>query len=104
MTSMTAPLPLSADGDGCILAVHATPRARRNSIEGIETDAAGQQWLRIRTTAAPEDGKANKAIIGYLSKQWKTAASCFTLVSGGTSRYKRIRIAAPYHEIAECLK
>lgn len=100
---MSQALPLTPDADGCVLAVHATPRARKDAIEGIETDAAGQAWLRIRTTAAPEDGKANKAIIKHLSKQWKIAASCFTLVSGGTSRYKRIRIAAPYQEISECL-
>lgn len=100
---MTDTLPLTADGDGCILAVHATPRARKDAIETTETDAAGQLWLRVRVTAAPEDGKANKAVIKLLAKSWKIAPSCFRLVSGDAARHKRIRIDAPYQEIAECL-
>lgn len=100
---MTETLPLSADGNGCILAVHATPRAASNTIEGIEQDAASRLWLRVRVTAAPEDGKANKAIIKILAKKWKIAPSCFTVISGDSARYKRIRIDIPYNEICECL-
>lgn len=100
---MTETLPLTADGIGCILAVHATPRASKNAIEGIESDAASHLWLRVRVTAPPEDGKANKAIIKLLAKHWKIAPSCFTVISGDTARRKRIRIDAPYNEIYECL-
>lgn len=100
---MTDSLPLVPDGDACILALHVTPRASRNAVEGVERDAEGRPWLRVRVTTAPEDGKANKAVITLLSKHWKIPASCFTLASGETARYKRIRVAAPYHEIAACL-
>lgn len=101
---MTEALPLSDSQDGCILNIHVTPRAAQERIEGIETDAAGRIWLRVRVTAAPEDGKANKAVVKLLAKSWKIPASCFTVISGEAARYKRLRIDAPYQEIAECLK
>lgn len=101
---MTEILPLSAGKDGCILNIHATPRACRDAIDGIEADAAGRVWLRVRTTAVPEDGKANRAVVKLLAKSWKIPASCFTVISGEAARYKRVRIDAPYQEIAECLK
>ena len=100
---MTETLPLTADGTGCILAVHATPRASKNAIEGVEEDAASRLWLRVRVTTPPEDGKANKAIIKLLAKSWKIPPSCFTVISGDTARHKRIRIDVPYNEIYECL-
>lgn len=101
---MSETLPLSADKGGCILNIHATPRAAQERIDGIETDAAGRVWLRVRTTAAPEDGKANRAVVKLLAKSWKIPASCFTVINGEAARYKRVRINAPYQEIAECLK
>ena len=97
---MTEILPLTTDGAGCILAVHATPRASRNTIEGIETDAANRLWLRVRVTTAPEDGKANKAIIKLLAKSWEIAPSHFTVISGDTARFKRLKIEQTYEKIS----
>ena len=52
-----------AHAQGTILPVRAHPGARRNEIRG-EHDGA----LRVSVTAAPEKGKANKAIIELLAE------------------------------------
>jgi hypothetical protein len=48
--------------------------------------------LKIRVTAAPEKGKANKALIKLLAKETGIASGCFEVVSGATSRKKRLII------------
>lgn len=104
MTSTSTQFPLTQDGENTILSVHVQPKARKNAIEGVKADADGKLWLTIRITAVPEDGKANKAVIRLLSKTWRIPARAFSLLSGDTSRYKRIHIARPAYEIEEWLK
>ena len=101
---MTAHLPLTKTQGGCILAVHVTPKARKDWVDGVETDAAGKAWLRVRTTTPPEDGKATKAVVKMLAKQLKLPARALEVMSGDTSRYKRLHIPRDYEEIAACLK
>lgn len=50
------------------LRVRLTPSGGRDAIDGVETDAEGQAYVKARVTAVPEDGKANKALIALLSK------------------------------------
>lgn len=54
-------------------------------------DANGKEWLKVRLTAAPEDGKANEALLRLLAKEWKCPPSSLEIISGETSRYKIIR-------------
>lgn len=84
-----------------VIAVHAIPKSASNRIEGWECDAAGERWLKVRLTAAPEGGKANKALLILLAKQWKIPKSALSLVSGETSRYKRVKIAEGYNAPAD---
>ncbi|UTO28549.1 DUF167 domain-containing protein [Bartonella harrusi] len=78
------------DNHGVSLFVHLTPKAAVDRIIGIECRDDGKQYLVIRLRAVPEDGKANKALIQFLSKQWKIPSSCIFLKSGATSRYKQL--------------
>ena len=80
-----------------IIPIHAIPKSAANRVEGWVLDADGQRWLKVRITSAPEDGKANKALIAFLSKQWHIPKSALSLVSGETSRYKRLAVAKGYH-------
>jgi uncharacterized protein (TIGR00251 family) len=48
--------------------------------------------LKIRLTAAPVDGKANRALIKLLAKSFNISTSKVTILTGETSRHKRIRI------------
>lgn len=66
------------------------PRAGEDRIVGPVGD-----YLRIRLNAAPSDGKANKHLVKFLSGFFKVRQSDITLVSGHTSRKKRLCISSP---------
>ena len=75
-----------SDSD-CILTVRVVPRASRNTIVGLLGDS-----LKIRLQAPPVDGKANKALVGLLSKKLGVQRSRIKIDAGTASRDKRIRI------------
>ena len=62
------------------------PRARRNEV--VEQDGV----LRVRVTAAPANGAANRAVIALLAEAFGVAPSRVALVRGATSRDKVFRI------------
>jgi hypothetical protein len=71
--------------DGTILTLRVVPRASRNKVDGLLGDA-----LKIRLQAPPVEGKANKALTRFLSKSLKIPASHIQVISGETSRNKRV--------------
>ncbi len=71
--------------------IHAVPKSPRNAVEGWVEDAAGRRWLKVRICAAPEDGKANKSLLKFLAKEWGVPPASLSIVSGETSRYKRVQ-------------
>ena len=64
------------------------PRAGRTTIAGIRGNA-----LAIRLAAAPVDGAANEALIAFLADTFDRPRRDITIVSGHTSRDKRVAIA-----------
>ncbi|WP_455467003.1 DUF167 domain-containing protein [Bartonella sp. B39] len=92
------------DTNGLNLFVHLTPKASIDQIMGIECRDDGKQYLIIRLRAVPEDGKANKALIQFLAKQWKIPSSCITLKSGATSRYKQLYFSEYLEELRGILQ
>lgn len=77
-----------------IIALHVTPKSARNEIIGWIRDASGGEMLKLRLNATPEDGKANAALLKFLAGEWKVAASSLTLVSGASSRHKRLNLGS----------
>ncbi len=77
---------------GTILPVRAQPGARRNEIRGQHNG-----MLKACVTQAPEKGKANKALIALLSKEFSLRKSQIELIAGETSHQKQflIRDVAP---------
>ena len=73
--------------EDCVLSIKIVPNASSTEIVGWLGDA-----LKIRVQAIPEDGKANKALIKFLSKQLKCDQKYIELESGEFSPQKRIRI------------
>jgi uncharacterized protein (TIGR00251 family) len=71
---------------GAEFACRVTPRAGHDS---IDRDGA---VIRVRVTAAPEDGKANKAVLKLLAKALGVPASALELMRGQTARDKIIRL------------
>lgn len=78
--------------DGVRLRLRVTPRAARNAIAGIVAEADGGAALKVTVTAAPEDGKANAAVVKLLAKAWKVPKSSIRIVSGQTDRRKGIAV------------
>ena len=72
---------------GTVLAVRAQPNARKNGVLGERGGA-----LRVGVTAAPEQGKANAAIAGVLTRALRCRASQVVLLAGQTAREKRFLI------------
>ncbi len=70
-----------------IVKVKITPNAGSNSIEGMEGDC-----LRVRIAAPPDKNKANDALIAFLAKEWKVPKSRIRILSGHSSRIKRLEI------------
>jgi uncharacterized protein len=79
--------PIEEDIEGVLLNVLAFPKSRRNEIAGVR----GGRFL-TRVTAAPEDGKANFAIVKLLADTLGIAASGITLIYGPTAREKSFYI------------
>ena len=78
--------------DGVRLRLKVRPQARRAGIEGVVADRDGEA-LSVSVTAAPEDGKANAAVIALLAKALGTAKSALSVTQGATSRRKTIHVA-----------
>ena len=74
---------------GLLLDVKATPKAARDEIAGIRNGA-----LLVKTTAPPDKGKANTAIIALLAKTIGIPKSALELVSGDPDRNKVFRLAS----------
>lgn len=72
--------------DGIIINLKISPNASKNMIVFEETG------LKVKITAQPIDGKANKALIEILSKQFKVPKTYFEIVKGETSKEKTILI------------
>jgi uncharacterized protein (TIGR00251 family) len=78
--------PGSSD-DGELLAVRVMPRARQDEIAGMREGV-----LLVRTTAPPQDGRANAAVLRLIAKRLGIARTRVVLVAGARSREKLLRI------------
>jgi len=84
--------PWQAFPDHVRLSVRLTPNGGRDAIDGLEAGSDGECYLKARVSAAPEKGKANKALIVLLAKSLSIPKSSLSLVSGDTARKKILRI------------
>lgn len=73
---------------GAVLTLRIIPRAAKNAIQGVHGAA-----LKIRLCAPPVDGAANAALIDFLSDTLSLPRARIQLLSGHTSRTKRILLS-----------
>ncbi len=71
-----------------ILHVEAKPNAHKNDYEIINKNS-----LRIRIKAPPVEGKANEAIVAYLSEILHIPKSKIVLLKGAAAKYKQFEVA-----------
>jgi uncharacterized protein (TIGR00251 family) len=90
--------------DGLLVTVRLTPKAGRNSIDGIVHLTDGRSVLKVRVSAAPSDGEANGALTRLLAQTLRVAPRDITLVGGATSRLKRMLIKGDARTVAAALE
>jgi uncharacterized protein (TIGR00251 family) len=77
-------------GQDLLLFCHLQPGASKNEFCGLHGDR-----LKIRIKAPPVDGKANAAIIDFLSKEFAVPKSHIKIEQGELGRQKNIRVESP---------
>jgi uncharacterized protein (TIGR00251 family) len=73
---------------GAALAVRVIPRAKQNKIVEISSDGT----VKIRLTAPPVGGKANRALIELLAGVLDVPAARIEIIAGETGRNKLVSI------------
>jgi hypothetical protein len=73
-----------------VVAVRVQPRGSRSEIQGVKDGR-----LRIKTTAPPADGRANKDVIRQLASEFGVPPSRIALKSGASQRNKTFEISTP---------
>lgn len=80
---------LSTRGDGSVvLKIHVQPRATQNRITGLQDGA-----LKLRLSAPPVDGKANRAVLAFFAELFHQPKSGLSLLSGEQSRRKTVLVS-----------
>jgi hypothetical protein len=70
------------------LKIRVTPRAKRDEVYTI----LGDGTVKVRLTAPPVEGKANKALIKYFSGIFEIPRSRIEILTGFKSRNKLVNI------------
>lgn len=74
--------------DGVVIDVRVIPRSGRPGIAGTRDGA-----LLVRLTAPPVEGAANAELIAVLAEALTVPRRSVSLLSGGHSRRKRVKVA-----------
>lgn len=69
--------------------VKVIPNAPQNRIEGFHNNI-----LKVKIQAPPDKGKANQALIDFLAETFHIPKSKIEILSGHTSRLKKLKIHA----------
>ena len=94
------PVWIESRSEGVVVALHVQPGARRTAIVGPHGDR-----LKVAVASPPADGRANAALLEFLADRLALPKSCLRLLSGASSREKRIAVdtALPAATVAAAL-
>jgi uncharacterized protein (TIGR00251 family) len=73
---------------GAAITVKVTPRSKRTEVLGVMDDGT----LKISVAAAPEEGKANSALVEFLAERLGLKTSQVEIVAGLSSERKLISL------------
>lgn len=85
--------------DGVILSLKISPNSSKNEIIKSEDG-----FVKVKITAQPIDGKANKALVEFLSKQFRIPKSSIEIIKGHTGKDKSLLIKTNDDLIIQKLK
>jgi uncharacterized protein (TIGR00251 family) len=77
----------TARAGAVVVNVHVQPRAGRTAVVGRHGAA-----LKLRVAAPPAEGRANTATCALLAETFGVAPRAVSIVSGESSRTKRVRV------------
>lgn len=86
---------LRQEGESLVFSLHIQPGAKVTEVVGLHGEA-----LKIRLAAPPVDGKANACLVTFLAKRLGVPKARIELLSGETSRAKRLRVVGVDAELA----
>lgn len=84
---------------GLAIKVFVQPRSSRNAIIGLHGDA-----VKIKLTAPPVGGAANKMCIEFLAKHLKLPKSSVEILSGHSSRTKQVLLSCAENDHKEDIR
>lgn len=84
---MTFPPFIHRSAEGTTVDLYVQPRASRNALAGIHEGV-----LKVRLTAPPVDGEANKECLKFLAEVFLIPKSQLKVIQGHKSRRKRILV------------
>ena len=87
---------LHDDGDDVLIRIKAVPGASRDAIVGVLGDR-----LKVRVSAPPEGGRANRAICDVIAEALGVRAQVVTIEAGATSPQKVVRVSGTTAELVE---
>ena len=85
------------------LPVYVTPKASRDEVTGWRVDANGSRELAVRVTAAPEKGKATKAVRNCLAAFFSVPKSSVSCVRGESSHHKMFELPITQEDLERLL-
>lgn len=80
------------------IAIRVTPKSAKSGIAGWRVGADGREELEVRVAEAPADGAANAAVEKLLAKALGLSRSQVTIISGHSSRHKRVVVPFDHDE------
>lgn len=84
------------------IAIRVTPRSAKPGIGDWRDGPQGRE-LEVRVREAPSDGAANEAVIRLIAERLQLPRSSVEIVTGHTSRHKRLQLPLEMHEVIERL-
>jgi uncharacterized protein (TIGR00251 family) len=73
---------------GAAMAVHITPRSRKNELSGVSPDGT----LRVRLAAPPVEGAANKALLELLAHILGVRVTTLEIIAGEKGKDKIVSV------------
>ena len=89
---------------GITISCRLTPKGGRDAIDGVAVLANGDRVLLARVRAAPEEGRANRALCELLALRLDVPISRVTILAGVKARIKRIAVAGDPQALVDRLR
>lgn len=81
-----------------IFTLRILPNSSKNEI------IKSEDVIKVKITSPPVDGKANKSLIEYLSKNFKIPKTSFKIIKGETSKDKTLMVSVTDEEKLQNLR